>query len=465
MQVSQIHVHACRAVCMYVCMYATMLVCFYSRDLYGAVTDPLLVTRTIVTGSNVALVHRLLYILTYFIRCSEIEPNSLFEVKKSLFEDSDKNRDSRAASTVTVTDDASTNSLRISQSTDLPFIKPHPFSFNRNSVSSSLRSTDSIPDIPRVGSNQDSGSVPSTSSFRLQSDLQKVHKDVLPHGSLCWNNDGKQIPADYTMGDVKRSLNGQKPTMLSSSSNPATGKCTTGTCIDGDSPLYCTAPKCVRSIGSNDSWHSEQATDSGRFSDTELNQRCKDFMFSGSSVFPHPPAHSLPPLHYTNNNNNTLYSAVSHDKLHQLLSNDDRQACDPHILPGIKVTTTSNRGIEQCNSNDTVQSCHNPTTAAHITNSHALSPLTCTSLNHCSSSPNMGGGSRTLTSSPITLRNKSWTGLPFIEGVFSESEVVDESLHEDMEDFDEDNPMTLKVRLYYNNLDNYCIYFPNRLIM
>jgi hypothetical protein len=43
-------------------------------DLFGAVTQPLKVTRTIVTGQSYTLVCRLLYLLTYFIRCSEIQP-------------------------------------------------------------------------------------------------------------------------------------------------------------------------------------------------------------------------------------------------------------------------------------------------------------------------------------------------------------------------------------------------------
>ena len=37
-------------------------------DMFGAVTQPLKVTRTIVTGQSYTLVCRLLYLLTYFIR-------------------------------------------------------------------------------------------------------------------------------------------------------------------------------------------------------------------------------------------------------------------------------------------------------------------------------------------------------------------------------------------------------------
>ena len=50
------------------------------RDLYGAVTTPLRITRTIVTGQSAPLVCRLLYLLTYFIRCSEVQPGFLQEL-------------------------------------------------------------------------------------------------------------------------------------------------------------------------------------------------------------------------------------------------------------------------------------------------------------------------------------------------------------------------------------------------
>ena len=47
-------------------------------DLYGAVATPLTISRTVVTGQSAAIVCRLLYILSYFIRCSEIQPGTEF---------------------------------------------------------------------------------------------------------------------------------------------------------------------------------------------------------------------------------------------------------------------------------------------------------------------------------------------------------------------------------------------------
>ncbi|XP_069487443.1 folliculin-interacting protein 2 isoform X2 [Ambystoma mexicanum] len=46
-------------------------------DLYGAIGSPVRLTRTVVVGKRRELVQRILYILTYFIRCSELQENHL----------------------------------------------------------------------------------------------------------------------------------------------------------------------------------------------------------------------------------------------------------------------------------------------------------------------------------------------------------------------------------------------------
>ncbi|KAM5193203.1 folliculin-interacting protein 2 isoform 2-T2 [Mantella aurantiaca] len=46
-------------------------------DLYGAIGSPVRMTRTVVVGKRKDLVQRILYILTYFIRCSELQDNHL----------------------------------------------------------------------------------------------------------------------------------------------------------------------------------------------------------------------------------------------------------------------------------------------------------------------------------------------------------------------------------------------------
>ncbi|XP_073461964.1 folliculin-interacting protein 2-like isoform X2 [Aquarana catesbeiana] len=46
-------------------------------DLYGAIGSPVRMTRTVVVGKRKDLVQRILYILTYFIRCSELQENRL----------------------------------------------------------------------------------------------------------------------------------------------------------------------------------------------------------------------------------------------------------------------------------------------------------------------------------------------------------------------------------------------------
>ncbi|XP_053316153.1 folliculin-interacting protein 2 isoform X1 [Spea bombifrons] len=46
-------------------------------DLYGAIGSPVRMTRTVVVGKRKDLVQRILYVLTYFIRCSELQENNL----------------------------------------------------------------------------------------------------------------------------------------------------------------------------------------------------------------------------------------------------------------------------------------------------------------------------------------------------------------------------------------------------
>ncbi|XP_041079205.1 folliculin-interacting protein 1-like isoform X4 [Polyodon spathula] len=48
-------------------------------DLYGAIGSPVRLSRTVVVGKKQDLVQRLLYFLTYFIRCSELQENHLIE--------------------------------------------------------------------------------------------------------------------------------------------------------------------------------------------------------------------------------------------------------------------------------------------------------------------------------------------------------------------------------------------------
>ncbi|KFP83455.1 Folliculin-interacting protein 2, partial [Acanthisitta chloris] len=52
-------------------------------DLYGAIGSPVRLTRTIIVGKRKELVQRLLYVLTYFIRCSELQENQLMWSEKA----------------------------------------------------------------------------------------------------------------------------------------------------------------------------------------------------------------------------------------------------------------------------------------------------------------------------------------------------------------------------------------------
>ncbi|CAH2300607.1 Hypothetical predicted protein [Pelobates cultripes] len=48
-------------------------------DLYGAIGSPVRMTRTVVVGKRKDLVQRILYVLTYFIRCSELQESNLVQ--------------------------------------------------------------------------------------------------------------------------------------------------------------------------------------------------------------------------------------------------------------------------------------------------------------------------------------------------------------------------------------------------
>ncbi|NXX23134.1 FNIP2 protein, partial [Podargus strigoides] len=52
-------------------------------DLYGAIGSPVRLTRTVIVGKRKELVQRLLYVLTYFIRCSELQENQLMWSEKA----------------------------------------------------------------------------------------------------------------------------------------------------------------------------------------------------------------------------------------------------------------------------------------------------------------------------------------------------------------------------------------------
>ena len=59
----------------------------YYSDLYGAIGFPLKISRTVVVGKKADLVNRLLYILTYFIRCSDVNENDELGSLRSCLDD------------------------------------------------------------------------------------------------------------------------------------------------------------------------------------------------------------------------------------------------------------------------------------------------------------------------------------------------------------------------------------------
>ena len=130
------------------------------RDLFGAVSNPLTVTRTIITGKNVAVICRLLYVISYFIRCSEVEFDGA-QCMSDLYQQS--GLDESVCSEMT--HDSISNMTDVNESgrhsacpssigREALVIRPHPFSFSRASSRSrhSSRSESIASEIPYVAS-------------------------------------------------------------------------------------------------------------------------------------------------------------------------------------------------------------------------------------------------------------------------------------------------------------------------
>ncbi len=137
--------------------------------MYGSVSNPLRITRTIVTGQQSAVVMRLLYVLTYFIRCCEVQPgleahrtksnslcpsdlgpscstsnlnlsqNDLHDFVRGLDDETDVFQESRASS-VTVISDHEHHSFAspVPSERETPVVKPHPFGFKSQGGSDTL---------------------------------------------------------------------------------------------------------------------------------------------------------------------------------------------------------------------------------------------------------------------------------------------------------------------------------------
>ena len=145
-------------------------------------TNPLKISRTVVTGQHASTVMRILYILTYFIRCSEVQPGihqettledlPEFELNELHdLEESEVFGESRASS-VTVISDYDRHSYASPIPSESPVVKPHPFSFRHQcwsprGDSQSQSDVDAGEHLYRSGSSAEATS--SLKSLRLKS--------------------------------------------------------------------------------------------------------------------------------------------------------------------------------------------------------------------------------------------------------------------------------------------------------
>lgn len=157
-------------------------------------SDPLTISRTVIAGKNVAIICRLLYVISYFIRCSEVEfhgASSCELYQQSYgFEDSvssDVLHDSRASSVMTDMSESGRHSAHPSSLTSVGrealVIKPHPYSFSQAGSRSrhSSRSESIASEIPVTSSLTGS---PSTSSLDQRGGTGKA-QFVASRSSCC----------------------------------------------------------------------------------------------------------------------------------------------------------------------------------------------------------------------------------------------------------------------------------------
>jgi hypothetical protein len=82
---------------------------FFFRDLYGAIGYPLKLARTVVVGKKADLVKKLLYILTYFIRCSDVQENTDLSSMMKCIEDLNLDIDAEKQDITPIKEDCNSN--------------------------------------------------------------------------------------------------------------------------------------------------------------------------------------------------------------------------------------------------------------------------------------------------------------------------------------------------------------------
>ena len=418
------------------------------------------------TGKNVTLIHKILYILTYFIRCSEIEPNS--ELRKSIFEESDRNHESRAGSTITVTDDITSlnsNSIHsMERGTDQPLLKPHPFSFNVNSFSNSLRSLsciDAITDIHR----QPVALTTSRHSFDNEGSLSTCSSSTPFNGNNSdWDCNSKQqiskerdndwlLEDSNTNNDNTSAIDFDNPKPDQTGQTGQTGQ----TCFSFPSTSYCyplpndsvtdkQSPATIYplhdrptySIDSSNSSISEPATDSGRFSDLETHQKIRDCLVN-KSYDQSMTIHSKPPYNSISSCPVTQSNTLCHNKFGCFLEEGSCSRCSP--IPSITIASslnnshsfhntssyptlpvfqnhfisTPNTGTSRYDNSRHSNSVSSPIQPIPNNSLMSLPVNTTTSLHLSSSSPNMLDSRKRCQNDESFTHNKSWTGLPLLE--------------------------------------------------
>ena len=389
-------------------------------------------------------------------------------MKKTVLEDSDKYHDSRTGSTITVTDDVtSVNSIQsLERTSDQPLLKPHPFSFGLNSFSNSLRSLSCIDAVTDIHVHRQTfAETTNHHSFdnerSLPNTLSQIDSDW--YSILCNSQTIKETNADNYQINFTGSQQQQLHLNQSGFSFPSTfNRCPSSnhflyqqSPVSSNTPLQ-TRPKCICSIDSSDSSTSEPATDSGQFSDLETYQKSRNCLVHKTSLNDPSTAHTK--SHTVTNNScpsNTrgLSNALYRNKLDRCTEDG---CCSP--IPGIRITSSlddtpnirSTKVVKSAATNTCIPNHSNRysnlrSTIQPLPNRSTMSLSLNASFNLSASSPNMLDYANHSKDGISFAHNKSWTGLPLLDGACSELDSNVCNPHLNNGDSEEDAPISLKV--------------------
>jgi hypothetical protein len=278
-------------------------------DLHGAVNNPLKLVRTVIIGKNKELIERLLFVLSYFIRCSN---SSYFDISPENF-DFDK-----------LPNNNNNNSTQASTSSSASSASSPNNNYNSN--------------ISR--NNNDNFKSPLKSKLKLNLNESDELNENSESDSFLIDNINKtnltnclQLDLSSTSSSNSKNLNSREVNVFELSTDP----------ISQLNAVFANAAAASSSSNNNNNNNKEKSNK--KKNNKKFSKRNDDFMMSlsSSSSIASPssfsmsssPLNSIQKLNYklqmNNNNNNDLL--VSNRKQRNLSSNSNGENCNAQELP------------------------------------------------------------------------------------------------------------------------------------